>query len=148
MNRNPIFSASLMHWNNSVTCQTTASAGSQVGNCSLAATATGLFTQPHRACLGAKKRQTSACFKVIKSLHVCYEVPPSSSSAALQCLFSLQEQMEYVTVNPNATQVSGSCGTVQSELNLTFSGGFVNFTFVKVIVAFKGKDCLGLGART
>lgn len=39
--------------------------------------------------------------------------------------------MEYVTVNPNATQVSGSCGMVQSELNLTFSGGFVNFTFVK-----------------
>ncbi|XP_041898010.1 lysosome-associated membrane glycoprotein 3 [Corvus kubaryi] len=42
-----------------------------------------------------------------------------------------QEQMEYVTVNPNVTQVSGSCGMVQSELNLTFSGGFVNFTFVK-----------------
>ncbi|NXB57012.1 LAMP3 protein, partial [Struthidea cinerea] len=42
-----------------------------------------------------------------------------------------QEQMEYVTVNPNATQASGSCGMVQSELNLTFSGGFVNFTFVK-----------------
>lgn len=55
--------------------------------------------------------------------------------------------MEYVTVNPNATQVSGSCGTVQSELNLTFSGGFVNFTFVKVIVAFKGKDCFGLGSK-
>ncbi|NXH81727.1 LAMP3 protein, partial [Edolisoma coerulescens] len=42
-----------------------------------------------------------------------------------------QEQMEYVTVNPNATQISGSCGMVQSELNLTFSAGFVNFTFVK-----------------
>ncbi|NXY13111.1 LAMP3 protein, partial [Atrichornis clamosus] len=42
-----------------------------------------------------------------------------------------KEQMEYVTVNPNATQISGSCGMVQSELNLTFSGGFVNFTFVK-----------------
>ncbi|NXU13172.1 LAMP3 protein, partial [Pardalotus punctatus] len=42
-----------------------------------------------------------------------------------------EEQMEYVTVNPNATQISGSCGMVQSELNLTFSGGFVNFTFVK-----------------
>ncbi|NXM43096.1 LAMP3 protein, partial [Gymnorhina tibicen] len=44
---------------------------------------------------------------------------------------TLQEQMEYVTVNPNVTQVSGSCGMVQSELNLTFSEGFVNFTFVK-----------------
>ncbi|NXY63415.1 LAMP3 protein, partial [Callaeas wilsoni] len=42
-----------------------------------------------------------------------------------------QEKMEYVTVNPNATQISGSCGMAQSELNLTFSGGFVNFTFVK-----------------
>ncbi|NXA63512.1 LAMP3 protein, partial [Mohoua ochrocephala] len=42
-----------------------------------------------------------------------------------------QEQMEYVTVNPNVTQISGSCGMVQSELNLTFSGGFVNFTFAK-----------------
>ncbi|XP_041323843.1 lysosome-associated membrane glycoprotein 3 [Pyrgilauda ruficollis] len=42
-----------------------------------------------------------------------------------------QEQMEYVTVNPNATKISGSCGMVQSELNLTFSGGFVNINFVK-----------------
>ncbi|NXA05589.1 LAMP3 protein, partial [Sapayoa aenigma] len=42
-----------------------------------------------------------------------------------------REQMEYVAVNPNVTQTSGSCGMVQSELNLTFSGGFVNFTFVK-----------------
>ncbi|NWI53044.1 LAMP3 protein, partial [Calyptomena viridis] len=42
-----------------------------------------------------------------------------------------REQMEYVAVNPNATQTSGSCGMVQSELKLTFSGGFVNFTFVK-----------------
>ncbi|XP_063264032.1 lysosome-associated membrane glycoprotein 3 [Prinia subflava] len=42
-----------------------------------------------------------------------------------------QEQMEYVTVNPNVTKISGSCGMVQSELNLTFNGGFVNFTFVK-----------------
>ncbi|NXP63620.1 LAMP3 protein, partial [Chloropsis cyanopogon] len=42
-----------------------------------------------------------------------------------------QEQMEYVTVNPNATKISGSCGVVQSDLTLTFSGGFVNITFVK-----------------
>ncbi|XP_059711687.1 lysosome-associated membrane glycoprotein 3 [Haemorhous mexicanus] len=42
-----------------------------------------------------------------------------------------QEQMEYVTVNPNATKISGSCGMMQSELNLTFSGGFVNISFVK-----------------
>ncbi|XP_005525247.1 PREDICTED: lysosome-associated membrane glycoprotein 3 [Pseudopodoces humilis] len=42
-----------------------------------------------------------------------------------------QEQMEYLTVNPNATKISGSCGIVQSELNLTFSGGFVNITFEK-----------------
>ncbi|XP_065530544.1 lysosome-associated membrane glycoprotein 3 [Lathamus discolor] len=42
-----------------------------------------------------------------------------------------KKHMEYVTVNPNATQTFGSCGMVQSELNITFSGGFVNFTFVK-----------------
>ncbi|NWH29874.1 LAMP3 protein, partial [Chloropsis hardwickii] len=42
-----------------------------------------------------------------------------------------QEKMEYVTVNPNATKISGSCGMVQSDLTLTFSGGFVNITFVK-----------------
>ncbi|KAM9184096.1 lysosome-associated membrane glycoprotein 3 [Mergus octosetaceus] len=42
-----------------------------------------------------------------------------------------KKQMEYLTVNPNATQISGSCGTVQSVLNITFSGGFINFVFVK-----------------
>nr|XP_010308064.1 PREDICTED: lysosome-associated membrane glycoprotein 3-like [Balearica regulorum gibbericeps] len=42
-----------------------------------------------------------------------------------------KKQMEYMAVNPNATETSGSCGTVQSELNITFSGGFINFTFVK-----------------
>ncbi|NXT82199.1 LAMP3 protein, partial [Zapornia atra] len=41
------------------------------------------------------------------------------------------EQMEYRAVNPKATEMSGSCGTAQSQLNLTFSGGFINFTFVK-----------------
>ncbi|NXN57669.1 LAMP3 protein, partial [Rynchops niger] len=42
-----------------------------------------------------------------------------------------KKQMEYMAVNPNATQTSGSCGTMQSELNITFSGGFIIFTFVK-----------------
>ncbi|NXC70467.1 LAMP3 protein, partial [Anhinga anhinga] len=42
-----------------------------------------------------------------------------------------KKRMEYMAVNPNATQTSGSCGMVQSELNITFSGGFINFTFVK-----------------
>ncbi|XP_035189938.1 lysosome-associated membrane glycoprotein 3 [Oxyura jamaicensis] len=42
-----------------------------------------------------------------------------------------KKQMEYLTVNPNTTQVFGSCGTVQSVLNITFSGGFINFVFVK-----------------
>ncbi|NXN37476.1 LAMP3 protein, partial [Rhinoptilus africanus] len=42
-----------------------------------------------------------------------------------------KKRMEYLAVNPNATQTSGSCGTVQSELNITFSGGFIIFTFVK-----------------
>ncbi|NXX12813.1 LAMP3 protein, partial [Podargus strigoides] len=42
-----------------------------------------------------------------------------------------KKQMDYMAVNPNATQTYGSCGTLQSELNITFSGGFINFTFVK-----------------
>ncbi|NXW06569.1 LAMP3 protein, partial [Fregetta grallaria] len=42
-----------------------------------------------------------------------------------------KKRMEYMAIDPNATQTSGSCGTVQSELNITFSGGFINFTFVK-----------------
>ncbi|KFQ33149.1 Lysosome-associated membrane glycoprotein 3, partial [Merops nubicus] len=42
-----------------------------------------------------------------------------------------KKQMEYMAVNPNATETSGSCGMVQSELTITFSGGFINFTFVK-----------------
>ncbi|KAM9378797.1 lysosome-associated membrane glycoprotein 3 [Phaethornis superciliosus] len=42
-----------------------------------------------------------------------------------------KKQMEYMSVNPNTTQTSGSCGRVQAELNLTFSGGFINFIFVK-----------------
>lgn len=58
---------------------------------------------------------------------------------------SPQKQMEYMVVNPNATQTSGSCGTMQSELNITFSGGFIIFTFVKVIVAFRGKGVFRVG---
>ncbi|NXT57756.1 LAMP3 protein, partial [Pluvianellus socialis] len=42
-----------------------------------------------------------------------------------------KKRMEYMAVNPNATQTSGSCGMLQSQLNITFSGGFINFTFVK-----------------
>ncbi|NWI69517.1 LAMP3 protein, partial [Todus mexicanus] len=42
-----------------------------------------------------------------------------------------KKQMEYLTVNPNATETSGRCGMVQSELNITFNGGFINFAFVK-----------------
>ncbi|XP_074954460.1 lysosome-associated membrane glycoprotein 3, partial [Phalacrocorax aristotelis] len=42
-----------------------------------------------------------------------------------------KKRMEYLAVNPNATQTSGSCGMVQSELNITFGGGFINFNFVK-----------------
>nr|XP_009675582.1 PREDICTED: lysosome-associated membrane glycoprotein 3 [Struthio camelus australis]XP_009675583.1 PREDICTED: lysosome-associated membrane glycoprotein 3 [Struthio camelus australis] len=45
---------------------------------------------------------------------------------------SIQKKwMEYMNINPNMTQTSGSCGTLQSTLNITFSGGFINFVFVK-----------------
>ncbi|NXJ65955.1 LAMP3 protein, partial [Rostratula benghalensis] len=42
-----------------------------------------------------------------------------------------EKRRDYLVVNPNATQTLGSCGTAQAELNITFSGGFINFTFVK-----------------
>ncbi|XP_060098700.1 lysosome-associated membrane glycoprotein 3 [Heteronotia binoei] len=38
---------------------------------------------------------------------------------------------EYLNIDPNATQTSGSCGIWQSTLNITFHGGFIRFTFAK-----------------
>uniref|UniRef100_A0A803YMC2 Lysosomal associated membrane protein 3 n=1 Tax=Meleagris gallopavo TaxID=9103 RepID=A0A803YMC2_MELGA len=49
----------------------------------------------------------------------------------LMALSTQKKQMEYLTVNPNTTQISGSCGMVQSVLNITFIGGFISFVFVK-----------------
>ncbi|XP_021251747.1 lysosome-associated membrane glycoprotein 3 [Numida meleagris] len=49
----------------------------------------------------------------------------------LMALSTQKKQLEYLSVNPNATQVSGSCGMVQSVLNITFTGGFISFVFVK-----------------
>ncbi|XP_009901906.2 lysosome-associated membrane glycoprotein 3 [Dryobates pubescens] len=60
---------------------------------------------------------TRTCVKVVMGLQLMAQ--------------NTQEQMEYVVVNPNATLIYGSCGMVQSELNITFSGGHVNFTFIK-----------------
>ncbi|TFJ99218.1 Lysosome-associated membrane glycoprotein 3 [Platysternon megacephalum] len=37
----------------------------------------------------------------------------------------------YFNIDPSITQTSGSCGNLQSNLNLTFNGGFISFTFVK-----------------
>ncbi|NWR63717.1 LAMP3 protein, partial [Bucorvus abyssinicus] len=61
---------------------------------------------------------TRTCIKAVMGLQLMAQNPQ-------------KEQMEYMAVNPNATETSGRCGMVQSELNLTFSGGFINFTFVK-----------------
>ncbi|XP_072200052.1 lysosome-associated membrane glycoprotein 3 [Excalfactoria chinensis] len=49
----------------------------------------------------------------------------------LMALSKQKKQMEYFTVNHNATQISGSCGIMQSVLNITFTGGFISFVFVK-----------------
>ncbi|XP_030431948.1 lysosome-associated membrane glycoprotein 3 isoform X2 [Gopherus evgoodei] len=37
----------------------------------------------------------------------------------------------YFNIHPSITQISGSCGNLQSDLNLTFNGGFISFTFAK-----------------
>ncbi|KAM6127213.1 lysosome-associated membrane glycoprotein 3 isoform 2-T2 [Phoenicopterus ruber ruber] len=62
-------------------------------------------------------RGNRTCIKVVMGLQLMAQ--------------NTHKQMEYMAVNPNATETSGSCGTVQSELNITFSGGFIHFTFVK-----------------
>ncbi|NWU62728.1 LAMP3 protein, partial [Pterocles burchelli] len=49
----------------------------------------------------------------------------------LMALNTQKQQMEYTALNPNTTETSGSCRTTQAELNITFSGGFINFLFVK-----------------
>ncbi|NXP46634.1 LAMP3 protein, partial [Heliornis fulica] len=49
----------------------------------------------------------------------------------LQLMAWAMQKVEYVAVNPNLTETAGSCGTAQSELNITFNGGFINFIFVK-----------------
>ncbi|XP_048362360.1 lysosome-associated membrane glycoprotein 3 isoform X2 [Sphaerodactylus townsendi] len=41
------------------------------------------------------------------------------------------KETEYLNIDPNATQTSGSCGNLQSTLNVTFHGGFIRFTFKK-----------------
>ncbi|NXY90828.1 LAMP3 protein, partial [Alcedo cyanopectus] len=61
---------------------------------------------------------TSTCIKAVMGLQLMVQN-------------TRKKQMEYMVVNPNATETSGGCGMVQSELNITFSGGFINFTFGK-----------------
>nr|XP_010946148.1 lysosome-associated membrane glycoprotein 3 isoform X1 [Camelus bactrianus] len=39
--------------------------------------------------------------------------------------------LRYFSIDPNATQASGNCGSRKSNLLLNFRGGFVNFTFTK-----------------
>ncbi|NWU45014.1 LAMP3 protein, partial [Hylia prasina] len=114
--------------------QTTAT-GSPTATSSTAATHAGTQTAPTSPASTVRPRPTpqpsaiptgtytlsdgnKTCVKAVMGLQLMAQNTP-------------QEQMEYVTVNPNATKISGSCGMVQSELNLTFSGGFVNITFVK-----------------
>ncbi|KFV12749.1 Lysosome-associated membrane glycoprotein 3, partial [Pterocles gutturalis] len=57
----------------------------------------------------------------------------------LMALNTQKQQMEYTAVNPNATQTAGSCRTAQAELNITFSGGFINFIFVKEAPTYYAK---------
>ncbi|XP_074860718.1 lysosome-associated membrane glycoprotein 3 [Carettochelys insculpta] len=48
-------------------------------------------------------------------------------------LSAQNSKMEWThfNIDPSITRASGSCGEQQSNLNLTFNGGFINFTFVK-----------------
>ncbi|KAM7160983.1 lysosome-associated membrane glycoprotein 3 isoform 2-T2 [Macrochelys suwanniensis] len=44
---------------------------------------------------------------------------------------SKMQKKGYFNIDPSITQPSGRCGNLQSNLNLTFNGGFISFTFVK-----------------
>uniref|UniRef100_A0A8C3S341 Lysosome-associated membrane glycoprotein 3 n=1 Tax=Chelydra serpentina TaxID=8475 RepID=A0A8C3S341_CHESE len=44
---------------------------------------------------------------------------------------SKTQKKGYFNIDPSITQPSGRCGNLQSNLNLTFNGGFISFTFVK-----------------
>ncbi|XP_067392608.1 lysosome-associated membrane glycoprotein 3 isoform X2 [Emydura macquarii macquarii] len=44
---------------------------------------------------------------------------------------SKTQKKGYFNIDPNITQTSGICGNLQSNLNITFNGGFVSFIFVK-----------------
>uniref|UniRef100_A0A8D0EE41 Lysosomal associated membrane protein 3 n=1 Tax=Salvator merianae TaxID=96440 RepID=A0A8D0EE41_SALMN len=47
--------------------------------------------------------------------------------------FSPPNRLEYFNVNPNNTHTTGSCGIWLSTLNVSFPGGFIDFSFSKVI---------------
>ncbi|KAG6939172.1 lysosomal associated membrane protein 3 [Chelydra serpentina] len=44
---------------------------------------------------------------------------------------SKTQKKGYFNIDPSITQPSGRCGNLQSNLNLTFNGGFISFTFAK-----------------
>nr|XP_025034977.1 lysosome-associated membrane glycoprotein 3 isoform X2 [Pelodiscus sinensis]XP_025034978.1 lysosome-associated membrane glycoprotein 3 isoform X2 [Pelodiscus sinensis]XP_025034979.1 lysosome-associated membrane glycoprotein 3 isoform X2 [Pelodiscus sinensis] len=49
---------------------------------------------------------------------------------------SKMKEKGYFNINPSTTQTSGSCGNLQSNLNITFNGGFISFTFVKKVTIY------------
>ncbi|XP_054838087.1 lysosome-associated membrane glycoprotein 3 [Eublepharis macularius] len=46
------------------------------------------------------------------------------------------KKTEYLNIDPNATQTSGSCGNQLSTLNITFRDGFIRFTFKKTAAVY------------
>nr|XP_056705751.1 lysosome-associated membrane glycoprotein 3 [Euleptes europaea] len=55
----------------------------------------------------------------------------ASTGLTIMVQNSKTKKAEYLNIDPNATQTSGSCGNLQSTLNITFHGGFIRFTFRK-----------------
>ncbi|XP_041120343.1 lysosome-associated membrane glycoprotein 3 isoform X2 [Polyodon spathula] len=61
----------------------------------------------------------------------------NTGTVCIQALMGIQftvtrnQGKSYFNINPNSTEAKGLCGENRSWFNLNFSGGFVNFTFVK-----------------
>ncbi|KAM7133237.1 lysosome-associated membrane glycoprotein 3 isoform 1-T1 [Molossus nigricans] len=69
-------------------------------------------------------------YQVLNGSRVCIKAE-MGIQLAVQDIESVFSPQKYFNIDPNATQVSGICGSRNSKLLLDFQGGSVNFTFTK-----------------
>ncbi|XP_032659743.1 lysosome-associated membrane glycoprotein 3 isoform X2 [Chelonoidis abingdonii] len=71
---------------------------------------------------------TTGAYNVSNGSVICIK---ASMGLELIVQNSKTQKKGYFNIHPSITQTSGSCGNLQSNLNLTFNGGFISFTFAK-----------------